>query len=112
VNQPAGLISSGSVTVSADSRTNTVVIVAPPAVLEQITQLIAEIDSNPAAAEVVMVYRLRNASALNVEAVANMLLNGGTGANRGTTVLPQRSVNRISGTGLGATNTGARGAGR
>jgi general secretion pathway protein D len=69
---------------SSDDRTNTVIVTGPPDTLKTIERVIREIDANPAADETVFVYHLKNAQALNVEAVTNMLFNGTTGAGQRT----------------------------
>jgi general secretion pathway protein D len=103
---------------SSDARTNTVVITGPTDQLKQIEDLIHQIDSNPVADNVVYVYKLKNGSSLNVEAVANMLFNGTGGNNRGVTTGQTLGTGRVSSsaTGLGGAGgargaTGARGAG-
>jgi general secretion pathway protein D len=80
----AGARKQVKVTASSDDRTNTVVVSGPTAVLPVIERVIKELDSNPAAEETVYVYKLKNAQALNVEAVMNMLFNGITTGTRGS----------------------------
>jgi general secretion pathway protein D len=106
-NLPLG----GTVNASSDARTNTVVVTAPKQLMEQITRIISEIDANPVADNVVYVYKLKNGSALNVEAVANMLFNGTGGNNRGASSFQTLGANRIGSTssGLGTTGGGGRG---
>jgi general secretion pathway protein D len=101
----------GSVNASSDARTNTVVVTAPKQLMEQITRIISEIDANPVADNVVYVYKLKNGSALNVEAVANMLFNGTGSANRGASSFQTLGANRIgsTSTGLGTTGGGRGG---
>lgn len=74
----------GKVSAGADERTNSVVISGPPDTLAIVSDVLKELDSNPAAEETVFVYRLLNAQAVNVEGVLNSLFNG--------TTAPQRTV--------------------
>lgn len=89
-----------AVNASGDDRTNIVVVTGPPETLAVIDGVLDKIDSNPAAEETVFVYKLKNASALNVEQVINVLFNGGTGGSRTTGRTP---------TGTGMSGTGTRG---
>ncbi|HEV2296158.1 MAG TPA: type II secretion system secretin GspD [Tepidisphaeraceae bacterium] len=86
------------VNASGDDRTNIVVVTGPPETLVVIDEVLQKLDANPAAEETVFVYKLKNAQALNVEHVVNVLFNGGASGSRGA----NRST---SGTGLGASNT-------
>ena len=61
------------VVASADDRTNTVVVSASTEVLKVIESMIRELDSNPAAEQAVLIYRLKNAKAANLAKVLNDL---------------------------------------
>jgi general secretion pathway protein D len=119
------------VNASADDRTNIVVVTGPPETLQVVSDVLEKIDSNPASEESVFVYKLKNAQALNVESVVNILFNGGTSTNRtasrttsnagyGSSTLgsnrvgSSRSNSRSSSSsarGLGSSNTGTGGFG-
>ncbi|MDB5326313.1 MAG: gspD 1, partial [Phycisphaerales bacterium] len=75
---------SGKVTASSDTRTNSVVVSGPADTLKIVDTVIKQLDANPAVDQVVYVYRLRNAQALNIEQVLNALFNGTTISNRST----------------------------
>lgn len=92
-NQP---LTTSAVNASSDARTNTVVVTGSREQVAQIQKIIKEIDSNPAIENVMHVYKLKNASALNVEAVANLLFNGTGGNNRGTGLGTSLGTNRVS----------------
>ena len=100
---------------AADERTNTVVVTGPTETLPIVERVLRELDANPAAEVAVFVYPLKNANALNAEAVLNSLFNGTTTAGRSQTNLQnarQQSgiQSRSRGTGTGA-GTGTRGTG-
>ncbi len=59
------------VTASSDDRTNTLVVSAPPDVLTVITNVVAELDANPAEQQAVFTYPVRNGQAVNIAAVLN-----------------------------------------
>lgn len=101
------------VNASSDARTNTVVISGPTDQLKQIEEIIKQIDSNPAIDNVVHVYKLKNGSALNVEAVANLLFNGTGGNNRGQITGQTLGAGRVSTSTAGGRTGGgaARGGG-
>jgi len=69
------------VNASADERTNTVVVAAPPDTLKTIESVIKEIDSDPTAESSFFIYPLRNATATNLESVINNLFGGGRGGS-------------------------------
>ncbi|MDY7010195.1 MAG: type II secretion system secretin GspD [Planctomycetota bacterium] len=60
---------------SADDRTNTVVVSAPPDILKAIEGIIKELDSNPSAEQAVFIYPLKNAQAKNMETVLNQIFS-------------------------------------
>jgi len=74
----AGQSKRAKVTAAADTRTNSVVVTGPADALVNVADVIKKLDSNPEAQQNVFVYRLRNAQALNLEAVMNALFNGTT----------------------------------
>jgi len=76
-----------NVTASADERTNTLVVSAPPELLPVIEGLVKELDSNPSEEQAVFVYRLKNAQAANVEYVLNSLFGWGTARSSGMSAL-------------------------
>ena len=85
------------VTASADERTNTLVISAAPEVMTVISNVIKELDANPAETEAVFIYHLRNAEAANVTDVLNNLFGTGSGSSGGS------SSSRNTGTSRGST---------
>lgn len=102
------------VTASSDDRTNTVVVSGPTATLAVIERVIKELDANPAAEEAVFIYKLKNAQALNVEAVMNNLFNGSSVGNRGNTqtgsnTLGSRRTSSSSSSGFGGSSGSSRG---
>ena len=58
---------------AADDRTNTVVVSGPSATLAVVEGVIQELDSNPADAEDVLIYHLKNADATNLATVLKTL---------------------------------------
>lgn len=97
-----------AVNASYDDRTNTLVVSGSAELLKQIADLVAKIDANPAKGEEIYTYKLRNGSALNIEAVANLLFNGTGGANRGANSQLQLGASRNSLT-SGSTSGGGGG---
>jgi general secretion pathway protein D len=95
------------VTASSDDRTNTVVVSGPTAVLPVIEKVIKELDNNPAAEETVFIYKLKNAQALNLEAVLNALFNGTTTGTRGSSSASNTLQSRRSGTSSSSTFGGS-----
>src|SRR3954470_17646177 len=80
--------------------------------MEQILKIIHQIDENPAIDNVVYVYKLKNGSALNVEAVANLLFSGTGGNNRGTTAQQTLGTGRLNSTSGGGATGGRAGGGQ
>ncbi len=60
---------------SADTRTNAVVVSAPPDVMPVIEGIIKELDSNPSEEQSFFIYPLKNADAKNVESVLNAVFS-------------------------------------
>lgn len=104
----------GKVSAGADERTNSIIVTGPSDLLETVSSVIKELDSNPAAEETVYVYRLKNAQALNLEQVLNSLFNGTPITNRTSTSNAdtlrnaRSSSSGFSGSGRSG-NTGTRG---
>jgi general secretion pathway protein D len=74
---------------AADDRTNTLVVSAPPDMLEVIEGIVEELDSNPSEEEAVFTYPVKNADAKNLETVLNQIFSeyttaGGTTRTTGT----------------------------
>jgi len=69
---------------AADTRTNTLVVSAPPDLLPVIEGLVEELDSNPSEEESFFIYPLKNADAKNLEEVLNAIFSEYTTAG-GTT---------------------------
>ena len=108
------------ITAAADTRTNSVVVTGPTDALANVDSVIQKLDSNPQAQQNVFVYRLRNAQALNLEAVLNALFNGTSitgrsqvsNADRLTQARKNNSItssSSTSGGGGGGGNTGRAG---
>ena len=95
------------VTASADERTNTLVVSAPPDVLKVIDDVVRELDANPAEAQAVFIYPVKNGTATNIAATLNTLFgwttSGTTTSSRQTTTPFQSGT-----TGFGSTTSGAR----
>ena len=66
------------VTASADDRTNCVVVSGSPETMKSVSQVIKELDSNPAEEQSVFLYRCMNAQAKNLETVVNTLFAAGS----------------------------------
>jgi general secretion pathway protein D len=93
-----------TVVASADTRTNSVVVSGPAETLVVITQIIKELDANPAAERRIFVYALKNANATNLMTILNNLFQEMQALNQ------QVTGSRTSMTG-GQRNAGAAGAG-
>lgn len=91
------------VTASSDDRTNSLVVSGPADTLPAIARIIEQLDANPVEAESVFIHRLRNAQAINLEAVLNSLFNGTPITNRSA----QNTLQNLrSGVRSGSTTTG------
>ena len=66
---------SASVNATADERTNSVVVSAPPDTLDVIEDLIVDLDSNSTEGQTVYIYPLKNARSENLKEVLNNLFN-------------------------------------
>jgi len=69
--QEQGAVVSQRVVASADQRTNTLVVSAPPELITVIESVVKELDSNPAQEQTVFVYYLQNAQAESVAEALN-----------------------------------------
>ena len=63
------------VVAAADERTNTLVVSAPPDLLQVIDDIIKELDSDPSEEQTVFVYPLKNAQAANLQTVLNEIFS-------------------------------------
>jgi general secretion pathway protein D len=63
----------GRLTATSDTRTNTVMLMAPAETLAAAEAVLRELDSNPAVEETLFIYRLKNGQAVKMEAVLNVL---------------------------------------
>jgi general secretion pathway protein D len=98
------------VVASADDRTNTLVVSAPPDILPLIEQVLEKLDANPAQDQAVFTYRLKNAQSANVANVVNAIF-GTTGSTAGRTSTTSGNANSRSITG-GAGNANSAGTSR
>ncbi len=92
------------VVASADDRTNTLVVSAPPDVFPAIDQVLEKLDANPAQDQAVFTYRLKNAQAANVANVVNSIF-GTTGSTVGRSTTAGNANTRSITGGAGAANT-------
>jgi general secretion pathway protein D len=92
------------VVASADDRTNTLVVSAPPDVFPAIDQVLEKLDANPAQDQAVFTYRLKNAQSANVANVINSIF-GTTGSTAGRTSTAGNANTRSITGGAGAANT-------
>lgn len=100
------------VTTSSDDRTNTLVVSAPPDIMGVIEGLIKELDSNPAEEQSVMVYRLKNAQAANLQTILNNVFTGSvpTGTSSSTSSNRNSTINTSGfGTSFGSSGSSGRG---
>jgi general secretion pathway protein D len=80
---------------SADDRTNTVVVSAPPEVLDVIAEVLAELDANPASVQGVFVYKVIHGEADNLAEVLNNLFStSNTTSNSNTSTAAARNTGR------------------
>ena len=63
------------VTATADDRTNTLVVSAPPDLLKLVDGIVRELDSDPTEEQSVFIYPLKNAKAKNLETVLNQIFS-------------------------------------
>jgi len=97
------------VTASADDRTNTLVVSAPPDQMKVIEGIIKELDANPVEEQAVFTYPLRNAKAVNLQSVLNNLfgISGGVGSFGRTSTSGFGSSSQFrTGTGMGGSGFG------
>jgi general secretion pathway protein D len=91
----------------ADTRTNSVIVSAVSAIMEQVEQVIAELDKNPAKSKKVQVYSVKNANPEEVTALLQEMFGGdaSTGrstTNRNTNATTNRNTTTRTGGGAGA----------
>ena len=79
------------VVATADDRTNTLVVSAPPDLLKAIEGVVKELDSDPTDPQTVFVYPLKNANAANLEGVLNRIF-GDTSTTTGRTTTGGRTT--------------------
>jgi len=105
-----GGVSSRAVKIIPDERTNSLIVMADPLQMRQIKALIAELDvHSPTASSHVHVYYLKYAQALEMVAVLNSLLGGGSGPGQLSPQTGRGSLGRGSGLGFGGLGTGGAG---
>jgi general secretion pathway protein D len=104
----------GTVTASADTRTNTIVITGPKDTLAEIKRAILDkIDNDPAANEKFFTYHVKNGQAIDMQATLNALFSGtsvGTSTS-GTSTSTSSRLNGSSGIGLGSSSNSGFGSG-
>jgi general secretion pathway protein D len=101
------------VTASSDDRTNTLVVSGPPELLRVIDDIVKQLDSNPTEEQAVFIYPLKNAKAVNLEAVLNNLFGwSGTTSGRTTTSQQGTTSQFRTGTSTGSRSMGGSSSGR
>ena len=102
-----------SVTATADERTNSLVVSAPPDTLDVIEELITDLDANPAEGQSIFIYPLKNARADNIKEVLNNLFEEfeGTSTQNIGASSNRRQNNQTSRGGTGAARSGGGGSG-
>ena len=98
----------GTVTASADTRTNTIVITGPKETLAEIkTEILDKIDNDPSANQTFFTYHVKNGQAVDMQATVNALFGGTTnaGTNRNTTTAGRNTGS----TGIGLGSSGGSG---
>jgi len=93
---------------TADDRTNTLVVSAPPDVLTVIEGIVKDLDSNPSAEQDVFIYSLKNAQAKNLETVLNQIFSEttrttGGGGRTGASAAQARRFSAFGQSAVGAT---------
>lgn len=71
------------VNVTADGRTNSLLVSAPTELLEVIERVVRELDSDPTAEDTLFIYHLRNSQAARLEYVLNVLFGNINSPNQG-----------------------------
>jgi general secretion pathway protein D len=115
--QSARRLEEQTVVAVADERTNSVIVLASAASMEQIAQMVENLDSNPARQKKVHVYSLENADPETVNQILNQMFGGTntrqTTTNRNTNNQNTNTGGTTRGTGTGGTGgTGTGGTGR
>ena len=98
------------VTASSDDRTNTLVVSGPPDLLKVIEGVVKELDANPTEEQAVFLYSVKNAKAINLEAVLNNLF-GWSGSTSGRTTTSPQGSTMSSRSGAGTSGRGMGGSG-
>jgi general secretion pathway protein D len=93
---------------SADDRTNTLVVSAAPEVMKVVEGVVKELDSNPAAAQAVFVYRVKNGNSENLASVLNNTFGTGSGTSQ-TNSNSANNSRTSSSSGLGSSLGSSRG---
>jgi general secretion pathway protein D len=103
-----------SVTATADERTNSLVVSAPPDTLDVIEELITDLDANPAEGQSIFIYPLKNARADNIKEVLNNLFEEfeGTSTQNIGASSNRRQNNQTTRGNTGAARSGGGGSGR
>jgi general secretion pathway protein D len=103
---------STKVTASADERTNTVVVSGPPDVLAVVERVVHELEANPASEQAIFVYRLRNATAANLETELNKLFTSKSTSTSQTTAAaaPGRAMPGFEGPAQSSSSTSSQSA--
>jgi len=101
------------VVASADERTNSVVVSAPPELIDVIAGVVRDLDSNPVAEQTVFLHYLENADAESVAEVINNIFSENAQTGRTTTGGRTRQSSRFTrgGTRTSAPQQAAAGAG-
>ena len=73
------------VVATADDRTNTLVVSAPPDMVTVIDGIVKELDSDPTEEQTVFIYPLKNAQSANLEDVLNQIFSESTTSTAGRT---------------------------
>jgi general secretion pathway protein D len=97
------------VTVTSDSRTNTLIFSAPTDLLNVIEQMVQQLDADPTAEDTLFIYHLRNSQAANLETVLNVLfgnVNNPQGNQQGQQNQPGQSNQQQQQNQLGGLSSG------
>jgi general secretion pathway protein D len=103
----------GTVTASADTRTNTLVVTGPKETLAEIkAEIIDKIDNDPSANEKFFTYHVKNGQAVDMQSTLMTLFGGGTGSTSSNNTRSTSSTNRLNSTnGIGLGSSGSSGLG-
>ena len=103
----------GTITASADTRTNTVVITGPKDTLAVIqTELLDKIDANPVTDQKFFTYQVKNGQAVDMQNTLNTLFGATiTGSSQNRTSNTSTSTGNRTSTGFGSSGSGSSGFG-